>query len=648
MGARSGVEDLVGITLDGRYRVLEHLADGGMASVYRGLDTRLERDVAIKVMRPDLAADDTFVSRFRREARSAARLAHPHVVGVHDQGESDGLVFLVMEHVPGQTLREVLRTEGALSPRAALDLLEPVLAGLAAAHDAGLVHRDVKPENVLIRDDGTVKVADFGLARAVSSQTATGTTGVLLGTVSYLSPEQVERGIADPRSDVYAAGLLLFEMLTGRKAVDGETPIHVAFQHVHGDLPSLRTTRPDVPVALDELVAAAVARDPDERPRDASTYLGLVTRVRRQLGDAELDARPAPGSAHERSTRSDETALLDATAGGSRRPDVVGARAERSGATEATRTSPTTATDLATGPQDPPARRRSPFALIGLALLVAALAGGLWWGTLGQRTTVPEVAGADASTVEARLTGADLRLSTKQAFDEDVAPGVAIGSTPAAGQEGRRGDEVVVTFSKGPERYEVPYLTRLTKDAASARLARDHLVVGSTTSEHHESVPQGQVIRTDPTTGTKMRRDAKVALVLSKGPQPVAIPSVTGQPYESAKTTLEEAGFVVERAADVNDQSVPKGSVVSQDPASGGTGVRGDTVTLAVSKGPVMVTIPDVEGKSETDATTALEGAGLAVKVQRFFGSPLDQVRATSPRAGTSVPKGSTVTILVV
>ena len=349
MAARGSADDLVGVILDGRYRVLEHLADGGMASVYLGLDTRLDRDVAIKVMRPDLAADETFVSRFRREARSAARLAYPNVVAVHDQGEADGRVFLVMELVLGQTLRQVLDDEGALSPRAALDLLEPVLAGLAAAHDAGLVHRDVKPENVIIRDDGTVKVADFGLARAVTSQTATGATGVLLGTVSYLSPEQVERGIADARSDVYAVGLVLFEMLTGRKAIDGETPIHVAFQHVHGDAPSLRETAPELPDALDHLVAAAIARDPDERPRDAARYLDLVRETRRSLTEADLDARPGLDSPRARVAGAERTTALPA--------------AGSTGATQATRTSPTTSTSVAPEPEGTSRRRRSPLLL---------------------------------------------------------------------------------------------------------------------------------------------------------------------------------------------------------------------------------------------------------------------------------------------
>ena len=274
---------LIGRTLDGRYRVLRRIADGGMATVYLAVDERLDREVALKVMREHLVHDESFVTRFRREARSSASLSHPNVVAVFDQGEDDGNIFLAMEYVPGQTLREVMREEGPLSPRAALDVLEPVLLALAEAHAKGLIHRDVKPENVIINDNGTVKVADFGLARAVSSQTVTSTQGVLLGTVAYLSPEQVERGIADARSDVYAAGLMLFEMLTGTKAFTGETAIHVAYQHVHGGVPSPSSRVAGLPPALDELVAVATARDPDERPADAAEFLALVRRTRATL-----------------------------------------------------------------------------------------------------------------------------------------------------------------------------------------------------------------------------------------------------------------------------------------------------------------------------------------------------------------------------
>lgn len=634
MAARGNADDLVGVTLDGRYRVLEHLADGGMASVYLGLDTRLDRDVAIKVMRADLAADDTFVSRFRREARSAARLSHPNVVAVHDQGEADGRVFLVMELVLGQTLRQVLDTEGALTPRAALDLLEPVLAGLAAAHHAGLVHRDVKPENVIIREDGTVKVADFGLARAVSSQTATGATGVLLGTVSYLSPEQVERGIADARSDVYAAGLVLFEMLTGRKAIDGETPIHVAFQHVHGDVPSLLDGAPDAPAPLDDLVATAIARDPDERPRDAAEYLDLLHETRRELSPAELDARPAAGSPRASEARAERTTAMPAGAVSS---------------TQATRTSPTTSTAVGHDEAEPSRRRRSPLLwLLPLLLVLGAVgAGAAWAYSAAQRTIVPEVAGQPVAAAETRLTEAELTMTTKEAFDEEVAKGVAIRSTPDAGQEVRKSSEVVVTVSKGPERYEVPRLAGMTEAEAKAALTKTRLALGKTTEEFDEKVEQGTVISSSPAAGRPLRRDAKVAIVVSKGPEPIDIPSVTGQPFESAEQRLEDAGFTVERGEDVNHDDVAKGSVVSQDPSTG-TGHRGDTITVVVSKGPVMVEVPDVGGMTSSEARQALEAAGLKVQVERVFGGMLDNVRAVDPAVGTSVRKGATVTIYVV
>ena len=263
----SNGDALIGRTLDGRYRVLRRLADGGMATVYLALDERLGREVALKVMREHLVHDESFVTRFHREARSAASLSHPNVVAVYDQGRDGDVMFLVMEHVPGLTLREVMREEGALTPRAALDILEPVLLALGEAHANGLIHRDVKPENVIINDNGTVKVADFGLARAVTSQTVTSTSGVLLGTVAYLSPEQVERGIADARSDVYAAGLMLFEMLTGTKAVTGDTAIHVAYQHVHGGMPLPSSRVPGLDPALDDLCLLYTSPSPRDRTR---------------------------------------------------------------------------------------------------------------------------------------------------------------------------------------------------------------------------------------------------------------------------------------------------------------------------------------------------------------------------------------------
>lgn len=624
---------LVGELVDGRYRVLRHLADGGMATVLLATDTRLDREVALKVMRPDLAADDTFVSRFRREARSAARLSHPNVVPVFDQGEDGGQVFLAMEYIEGRTARAVIDAEGALTPRAALDILEPVLTGLAAAHEAGYIHRDVKPENVLIADRGPIKVADFGLARAVTSQTTTAEDGVLFGTVAYLSPEQVERGIADARSDVYAAGLILFELLTGQRAVEGESPIHVAFQHVHGSLPVPSEVVDGLPPELDDLVALATHRDPDERPRDAGGYLAELQRVRADLTPDQLDRRPpaerraaVAGTATIAHARPRPTTAIATTAAGSGRDDT-------------------------TTEQVPPSRRRRRGRGVLVALLLAGLiaAGGGWWWTQegpGSTVLVPELAGQSQEDVESILTQHELTLTEQRAFDEKVPEGDAITSNPPIGTQLSKGSDVTVVFSKGPERYEVPDLDGRTTSQATADLKAKHLTIGTTSQAWDAEVPTGQVVSSSPAAGTSLKRDATVNLVISKGPEPVAVPSVTGKSAADATTAIEDADLEVTEADEVYSTSVAKGAVVSQSPMSG-TLLPGETVTITVSKGPEMVAVPDVNGLSRAAATKKLQDAGFKVSVQTFLGGPLDEVRASRPGSG-SAPKGSTVTILVV
>ncbi|UTT67399.1 Stk1 family PASTA domain-containing Ser/Thr kinase [Janibacter sp. CX7] len=640
---------LVGDLVDGRYRVLRHLADGGMATVLLATDTRLDREVALKVMRPDLAADETFVSRFRREARSAARLSHPNVVPVFDQGEDGGQVFLAMEYVEGRTARAVVDAEGALTVRAALDVLEPVLTGLAAAHEAGYIHRDVKPENILIPDRGAIKVADFGLARAVTSQTTTAEDGVLFGTVAYLSPEQVERGIADARSDVYACGLILFELLTGRRAVDGESPIHVAFQHVHGSVPLPSERVADLPPELDDLVALATARDPDERPRDAGAYLAELQRVRAGLSAQELDRRPqvAPSDGGD---GSDRTSRGGAARGGAA-ATVAHPRPER---TQAIRTgdgggaagggASTTAADL------PSTRKRWPAALAALLLVAALAVGGGWWWTQegpGSTVLVPDVTGLSRADAEASVTqDGDLSYVESTAFDEQVPKGEVITSNPPVGTELSKGSDVTVVVSKGPERYEVPDLAGRTAAQARTSLGSRHLALGTTTEAYDDEVPAGEIVSTSPAAGTEVKRDAKVSLVVSKGPEPVAVPTVTGQGAEAATTAIEKAGLEATRADDAYSTTVPKGSVISQSPSSG-TLLPGETVTITVSKGPEMVAVPSVEGLSRSAATSKLQAAGFKVSVQTFLGGPLDEVRASRPSGGTA-PKGSTVTILVV
>lgn len=634
---------LVGELVDGRYRVVRHLADGGMATVLLATDTRLDRDVALKVMRADLAADETFVSRFRREARSAARLSHPNVVPVFDQGEDEGRVFLAMEYIEGRTARAVIDAEGALTPRAALDLMESVLTGLSAAHEAGYIHRDVKPENILIADQGPVKVADFGLARAVTSQTTTADDGVLFGTVAYLSPEQVERGIADARSDVYAAGLILFELLTGTRAIEGESPIHVAFQHVHGGVPAPSERVDGLPSRLDDLVALATHRDPDGRPRSAGGYLEALRATRAELSPEQLDARPDRASA--------------ATTSGA--PTVAHPRPSRTRAlgAAATAAGAPAGTDVAAPPTTPgeeppsPRRRRRGRGILAavLALFLVAGAAGYWYATAGPggSVVVPDIAGDDRAAAAETLEGRDLDLTEQEAFDESVPRGEAITSNPPSGSEAAKGSDVTVVFSKGPERYDAPDLGGMTTDEATTALEDLNLALGDTSEAWHETVDKGQIISSDPAAGTELKRDAEVSVVVSKGPQPIDVPSVTGKPLSSATTSLKDAGLKVSRADDAYSTSVPKGSVISQSPAEG-TLSRGEAVTLTVSKGPEMVTVPKVEGLSKSAATSKLEAAGFTVSVQNFLGAPLDEVRASRPGGGASAPKGSKVTILVV
>jgi beta-lactam-binding protein with PASTA domain/tRNA A-37 threonylcarbamoyl transferase component Bud32 len=601
-----------------------------MATVYIALDQRLDRKVALKVMRPDLARDETFVSRFRREARSAAKLSHPNVVAVYDQGEDDGHMFLAMELVNGLTLRQVMQAEGPLTPRAALDILDPVLQALGAAHSAGLIHRDVKPENVILREDGTVKVADFGLARAIDSVTSTAQTGVLLGTVAYLSPEQVERGVADARSDVYAAGLLLFEMLTGSKAFIGDSPISVAYQHVHSSVPLPSSRVNTVPVELDLLVARASARDPDNRPRDANELLAEMRQARRGLTPAELDLRPAGvgGSAPASSTIAlpRTEAVQPATA--PRRPWI-----ERLGLGRLL-------------PRDPKGRRPNRrVALIALILLAAATA--LWFiAGPGATTTVPTVRGLTTQAAERALHLAHLTPKVVRSFDEKAKAGVVIASDPPAGREVGQGSTVTLTVSQGAERYAVPRLAGHTQAEAEDRLIKARLTVGKVSQAFSETVPQGQVVSTSPPAGSSVKRATAVALVISKGRQPITILDWTGKPADQAFKALSDAKLTVDATRQDWSDTVPKGSVISQSPATG-TLFQKDLVTLVVSKGPQFVVVPDLFGHQEGEATSTLEGLGFTVKIDRYLGGHAGIVANQSIPAGTKAPSGSTITLTV-
>lgn len=620
---------LIGRVLDGRYRVLSHLADGGMATVYIALDQRLDRRVALKVMRADLAKDESFVERFRREARSAAKLSHPNVVAVYDQGEDDGHVFLAMELVNGLTLREVMDSQGALTPRAALDIFDPILQALGAAHSAGLIHRDVKPENVILREDGTVKVTDFGLARAISTTTSTAQTGVLLGTVAYLSPEQVERGIADARSDVYAAGLLLFEMLTGSKAYLGDSPIHVAYQHVHSEVPLPSSRVSTVPVGLDHLVARASAREPDQRPRDANELLVEMRRSRQALSPAELDRQPVGGVGAANST-----IMLSRTAVVPQDMMSVGMGAGTTGRRWQL-------------PDFGPLRGRNWPVVLAAFLLVAAAAVLFFVVGPGARTVVPNVVGSTTLVAQRTLTQAHLDTKVVRSFDESVGAGVVLVGDPVAGSEVGRGSTVTLTISKGPERFAVPQLIGRTQADAEQRLSDAQLTVGTLSQAFSETVPQGQVMSTTPSANTSVKPASPVALVISQGRQPIQLADWTSQPLDQAVSALTQANLRVDSTQQAWSATVPQGSVISQSPATG-TLFQGGLVTLVVSKGPELVPVPNVVGQQEQPARTILQGLGFKVKMDLVFGGMFGTIRLQSVNPGTPAPKGSVITLTVV
>ncbi|WP_199862515.1 Stk1 family PASTA domain-containing Ser/Thr kinase [Streptomyces sp. Root431] len=631
-------DPLVGRLLDGRYRVDARIAVGGMATVYRAVDTRLDRVLALKVMHPALATDAAFVERFIREAKSVARLAHPNVVGVFDQGAEGAYVYLAMEYVAGCTLRDVLRERGALAPRAALDILEPVLAALGAAHRAGFVHRDMKPENVLIGDDGRVKVADFGLVRAVGSATAT--TGSVLGTVSYLAPEQIEHGTADTRADVYACGVVLYEMLTGGKPHAGDTPAQVLYQHLHTDVPAPSATVPGLALELDELVAAATARTPDVRPHDAVALLALLRQARAPLGDEQLDAVPPQARSEARDTADDRTSVI--------------ARAVPADE-DVRQVQQVEHTNRLPAPEAPPAatRRRAPRAprgplMIVLGVLLAlGLGTGVWYINSGQFTRVPAVLGQTEAVATQRIkdTGLDVG-TTKRAFSDVYERGTVMAVDPAPGERVRGNATVVLTLSRGPEIVKVPNLRNKPLAEAKRLLKAEGLAPGVVTEEFSDSVAQGAVIGSDPEPGTERRPDSAVALVVSKG-SPIDVPDTTGETVADATATLQEAGLTVEVAPERINSPEDAGTVAAQSLAEGSRAAEGDTITLTVSKGPKLVEVPDVTEETTDDARAALEDAGFEVEVKKSFPFLGDTVASQSVEGGTTAPEGSTVTITI-
>ncbi|WP_228515502.1 Stk1 family PASTA domain-containing Ser/Thr kinase [Agreia pratensis] len=650
---------MIGRLIDGRYQVRSRIARGGMATVYLATDLRLERRVAIKIMHGHLADESNFKERFVQEARSAARLAHPNVVNVFDQGQDSDMAYLVMEYLPGMTLRDLLKDYGTLTTEQTLDIMDAVLGGLAAAHKAGIVHRDLKPENVLLADDGRIKIGDFGLSRATSANTATGQA--LLGTIAYLSPELLTRGTADARSDIYAAGIMMYEMLTGAQPFVGDQPMQIAFQHANDQVPRPSAVNPSVPRDLDDLVLWATAKDPVDRPTDGRAMLEQL-----RLTEQSMSATQAATTGIQR------TVVMPAALS----PDIASAQTQsfqKTGITSAL-TMPNRAPATQRAPQQTAAhspaapadrlkasvavRRRRAFWLVGIVLLLVALAGGTGWyfgiGP-GAQLTIPDVAGQAPDAAQSTLEKLGVVVTRADQSSVTVPAGTVIGTDPSSGAHVARDAAVSLIVSTGPAQLPLPQLIGVDKTAAAQAIQNAKFTLGSESQVFSSSAAAGIVLDAYNAEGASLASNGSTEGVIYSEAQPVsllvsagAIPDVSNKTVDDATATLQSVGLSAAAGEQVYSDSIKEGNVI-QAIAPADTVHPGDTMSLQISRGPEPVTVPDVVGKPWIDAKSILVAAGfdLSYPAGADIVPALVTVTATNPAAGTSVPRGSKLTVSV-
>lgn len=653
MSTNAQADPLIGQLVDGRYRVRSRIARGGMATVYVATDMRLERRVALKVMHAHLSDDSVFQSRFIQEARSAARLADPHVVNVFDQGQDGELAYLVMEYLPGITLRDLLKEQRRLSVTQTITVMDAVLEGLSAAHDAGLIHRDVKPENVLLAEDGRIKIGDFGLARASSANTATGAQ--LLGTIAYLAPELVTRGTADARSDIYALGIMLYEMLTGLQPFRGEQPMQIAYQHATDSVPRPSVRNPGVPEQIDELVLWATEKDPDERPADAAEMLERLREIERELGIAPMASRGGITASRREPepAQNEQTKVMPF----SRTDQIIDEMPDEQVAPTGTQRVDNSVRLRRVSER----RTRRGFWLVALVLVLSVVAGGagLYWGSgPGSRVTLPDVSGGSFDDAKAALVERDLVAEEHGVSSLEVEPGIVIGTDPSPGASLDRDTVVTVNVSTGAAEVDVPALPGTSEADATDQLGELGIDVDKV-SKYYLDATAGNVtnVRIQPRQGGDLM-DCIDGCAAHDGDSAVlsvslgVIPDVARRSVADATDTLEKVGLKV--SADVEeryDDDVPSGQVIGTVEKDG-VFAEGDEIQLISSLGPEPLPVPDVTGMTINEAMKKLEDAGFQMSAdvdngELPFGDgtwwDVYTVKSFSP-SDTALP-GATITV---
>jgi len=597
--------ELIGKVFGGRYRLEEKIGVGGMAEVYRAYDLTLNRTVAVKILYPQFASDADFVERFKREAQAAANLSHPNIVNVYDWGAENSTYYLVMEHLVGQNLKQIIQKKGALPPSLVVDIGRQVAAALQFAHKRNIVHRDIKPHNIIITDEGEVKVTDFGIARTLTSNLTQ--TGAILGTAYYISPEQAKGEEVSPLSDIYSLGVVLYEMATGQLPFQGETPVAVALKHIQEEAPLPQKLNPAIPSSLQAVILKALARDPLLRYQSAEE-------LRQDLAKAL-----AP----------DESSFVDDE--------------------EATLVLPPETLKTATPAKS---KRNLRPLFITLGVILAAVLTGLAIASLSfnrfAQVKVPDVTGLSYQQAAATLLKKGLKVKKEEEYSDKVKAGFVISQNPSAAAEVKKGATVYLTVSKGSELVKVPNLIGQSLSQANLTLDRLKLNVRNISRDYSDTIAEDLIILQRPVAGAKVKKGSFVDLVLSKGPRPIKVPDLIGKTVAEAQSILASRGLTMRRKDEFNEQ-MEAGRILRQDPSAGVSAVRGEAVTVIVSKGPLLIKVRDVVGLTKEEAKAQLEADGLVVIFKAGISSPTayGKVVNQSPAAGTDVRKGATVTLWI-